>query len=454
MARLICIGLLLTLMAFLPGCGGCRRTPLKTPEEIEKEELERKKEEEERAKPDFEVKFLVSRPPSERPMIGYYAKPGHWTCVALEDAKTNHFDFVGELELSLIDGEGNPVTIGDTPFNLAECRDVALPKKQVKSLESVLFVPQVPSRSRSVSTRYCYNAGQGGRRVVEFPPERLMGFMPSWQYHFVVLARTPEAYQYVQKLDSIRPPSSLDNVTARYYRVTMLGTDRRPALPAHAIQWTSIACVLWDDASPGALDPAQQQAMLDWLHWGGQLILSGPDTLDTLGDSFLAPYLPALSAGACKLGSAELKELSAFSGKAIRPLLPARAWSGIRLQKHPQAEFVPGAGERLAERRVGRGRIVVSAFRLSERDFTDWPGATKSSAPCCFATRRESTALPATPSRCLSGRTAAIDWMPGGSRPCATSPAMPAFRWQRTAPTRSRRRSRTCLMGTGDGTPS
>ena len=67
MARLICIGLLLTLMAFLPGCGGCRRAPPKTPEEIEKEELERKKEEEERAKPDFEVKFLVSRPPSERP---------------------------------------------------------------------------------------------------------------------------------------------------------------------------------------------------------------------------------------------------------------------------------------------------------------------------------------------------------------------------------------------------
>ena len=82
----------------------------------------------------------------------------------------------------------------------------------------------------------------------------------------------------------------------------MLGAERRPALPAHANQWTSIACVLWDDASPAALEPAQQQAMLDWLHWGGQLILSGPDTLDTLRDSFLAPYLPALRAGARKLG--------------------------------------------------------------------------------------------------------------------------------------------------------
>ncbi len=50
--------------------------------------------------------------------------------------------------------------------------------------------------------------------------------------------------------------------------------------------------------------------MLDWLHWGGQLILSGPDTLDTLRDSFLAPYLPATSAGARDLQAADLAELS------------------------------------------------------------------------------------------------------------------------------------------------
>jgi hypothetical protein len=372
MARLICIGVLLALMAFLPGCGGCRSAPTKTQDEIDKEELERKKAEAERLKPDFEVmKSLISRPPTGRPVLGCYAKPGHWTCVSLDDVRANHFDFVGELEVASTDTDGSPLRIGDTPFDLAICRDMALPKKQAKSLESVLFIPP---GNRNPWTSYCFNASQGGRRAVEFPRERLMGVMPSWQYDLVVLARTPDAYRYVPKLPSIHPPGSMDNVTAPYYRVAMLGTDRRPLLPSHANQWTSIACVLWDDALPGSLDPAQQQAMLDWLHWGGELIVSGPDTLDTLRDSFLAPYLPATSAGVRKLGPAELKALNSFSDKPGRPLAPLRAWSGVGFQKHPQAEFVPGSGEVLVERRVGRGRVVVSAFRLSERDFTDWPG--------------------------------------------------------------------------------
>ena len=197
MARLICIAVLLTLTAFLPGCGGCRHTSDadKTPEELEKELLERKKQEAERAKPDFQAKFLVSRPPTERPTMGCFAKPGHWTCVSLEEAKANHFNFVGELELATIDNEGNPLRIADTPYELTVCRDMALPKGEAKSLESLLFIPpgsKNPSTVyRSPSTVYRFNAGQGGRHVVEFSPERLMGVMPSWQYYLVVLARTP-----------------------------------------------------------------------------------------------------------------------------------------------------------------------------------------------------------------------------------------------------------------------
>ena len=65
---------------------------------------------------------------------------------------------------------------------------------------------------------------------------------------------------------------------------------------------------------PDNLNPSQQQAMLDWLHWGGQLILvggAGP-SLSILKDSFLEPYLPAeLSGESALLDADDLQPVSA-----------------------------------------------------------------------------------------------------------------------------------------------
>ena len=47
----------------------------------------------------------------------------------------------------------------------------------------------------------------------------------------------------------------------------------------------------------------------------------------------------------------------------------------IELELQAGAEFASGAGELVAERRVGRGRIVTTAFSLSTREFVNWdPG--------------------------------------------------------------------------------
>jgi hypothetical protein len=373
MRRRTCIGLVLAILLIsLPGCSGCRRLSdaPKTPEEIEKERLEQKKREEEQAKPPFSARYLVSRPSDLQSTAGCYCKPGHWTCTAVEGAVANRFDFVGELEVAPTDRDGAAVPLLASPFHLTVCRDIALPKGQIKSLESVLLIP--PGGKR-VSTAYHFNAGRDGRHVYD-SLEPLPGLLPSWQYHFVVFTKTPDLYKYLQTLDSMQLSGGLHDPGNRFYRVVTLGSFRRSSLPSCANQWTGIAYLLWDDAPPASLDQAQQQALLDWLHWGGQIIVSGPDTLDTLRGSFLAPYLPADSAGQCKLDQAELAALNVFSGKPIRKLAPVRPWSGVRLQKRGGAEFTPGAGRLLVERRVGRGRITVSAFRLSEPEWITWPG--------------------------------------------------------------------------------
>ena len=365
----------------LPGCGGCRKKPAETIEERQKrlaKELEKKKK-----KPNFESLEGTEQPPrlttrpgnrsrSQRFQAAY--KPGHWTSTTLS-IRANNFDFVGNLEIATTGPDGSRVPLPNTEFDLTTSRQVALPKRQPRIIESVLFVPPC---QRPPGIWWQLNWRGGNRRAFEVRNEPL-GRMPSYQYHFLVLSRWPQ-YGYLNGLPAIKPTSnSLDvGPSEAYYRVALLGNRRRPLLPAHGLLWTSIACVLWDDADPDYLTLDQQQALLDWLHWGGQLILSGPDTLDTLRDSFLGPYLPATSSGSRPLGADDFLPLSQWSNgakaKATSPLVPAQALAGVKFEPHPQAAFIPGSGELLIERQIGRGRVVATAFRLSDRDVTTWAG--------------------------------------------------------------------------------
>ena len=135
--------------------------------------------------------------------------------------------------------------------------------------------------------------------------------------------------------------------------------------------------------------------MLDWLHWGGQLIVSGPDTLNVLRGSFLAPYLPAAE-GATRethdrIARAAERLLDSEEGQSASAAQPVRPWSGIELVKATEAEFVPHTGDLVVERQVGRGRIVATAFRLSLRALQNGPALIRFSMPACCVIRRGSS---------------------------------------------------------------
>ena len=90
--------------------------------------------------------------------------------------------------------------------------------------------------------------------------------------------------------------------------------NKRPALPSNALYWTSIAYLLWDDSDPALWDIDQQQALIDWLHWGGQIIVSGPDALGQLQNSFLRPYLPATVEKARTFKAEDLDDFKYWAG--------------------------------------------------------------------------------------------------------------------------------------------
>jgi hypothetical protein len=373
-----------------PGCGGCRTSVSQpqTPEELEKQLEERKEKLKEKKKPDFEPPdaILVAQPyetsaeqphqPLQRSNAPCRCKPGHWTAVGLP-LKANHFDFLGDLELAAAsDTRGSASPLSAMAYWLDVTRPVALAKGQWRAPESLVFLP-AGGKEQMIHVRVSDHAT--GREVLS--GMTMVERMPPYQYHFVVLARFPDRYGFLPQLDSFKNPLHLSEGSERdgFFRVVRLAGDRAVVLPLSALCWTSIAAVLWDEADPGILTESQQEALLDWLHWGGQLIISGPDSLDSLKNSFLGPYLPATAAGSRPLAAEDLKALSdawspADANGHVRVLRPVQPWPGVRLDKHPSARFLPDTGDLLAERRVGRGRVVVSAFPLATRDLRDWPG--------------------------------------------------------------------------------
>jgi hypothetical protein len=371
--RVVVFTLLLLLLVTLPGCRGCRRSTAQTPEELEKELEERRAKLAKERKPDLQMEKLRCYP-HEPKADRTWCKPGHWTCSSLA-AKANNFDLLGELETAVTDGRGNPAGLVGMPFSLQGSRSITLAKGQRKTFDPIFFIP---ANGRQSLLSYRITIRKGGRGGEE--ASQLVSLMPGYQYHFAVLARTPGSYTFLKTIDSVRMPSnmSLSSEEHGYYQVVLLEGTQPSTLPSYGLFWTSIAYLLWDDADPEKLTLDQKLALLDWLHWGGQLIVSGPDSLDSLRHSFLDPYLPATTEGKRDLTEADLAPINARwtvptrGGHASRLSL-VRPWSGINLKLTPQASEVPGTGGLLVQRRAGRGRVLVSAFRLSERELRNWP---------------------------------------------------------------------------------
>lgn len=371
-----------------PGCGGCSRDPAaRKKAEEEKRKKEAEDQEKKKPKDPFEFGRLVVEPWDET--TGAAAvKPGHWTS-ASQLMKANNEDFHGELDLTVADKSGKPVYVDRTRFLMSMSRPVALSKGRDKRIETTFFTPpQINSINVQSSLR---RRGSGAPQANH---TTACTAMPSYQYYFVILAKDPQRYAYVKTMYSVRFPfdNPMDSGEYRHYRVVAPDTKQGVALPSNPLAWSSIAYVLWDELAPDALSAEQQRALIDWLHWGGQIIVSGPGSLDLLRKSFLAPHLPAEPGELRVLGQDDVAELAENwtlrdRRRNIAELQVSSPWSGIELKPTEGSIAVEGTGGLLVERQVGRGRIVASAFQLDERDLLNWRGNFDSFFNACLLRR-------------------------------------------------------------------
>ena len=401
----------------LPGCGGCQKeTAAQKKKRIEtekkKEEERKRKKKAEQPKPNFEpiisqvLPNTVTTNPTKNKekekekdetknptLDNAYVKPGHFVSV-MQTLKANNFDYPGILRTYPHDVNGNPLDVFRTNYRVSMFRPASLPKGQAKFIESTYFLPQreiLAGQSRYLM-RVELLSSRGGS--VATSDSAIGTAMRDHEYFIVVLAANADPYVGLKdpKIRSVVvTQSEIDQSdgSLRYYHVVLPKIERRVPLPSASFAWTTIAYIIWDDLDPAILTQDQQHAMLDWIHWGGQLIISGPNSLDKLKGTFLAPYLPAESGQALKLNQASFAELnqnwsleSKGNDKAKAMTAEERSIKfvgdkpmlGVELKKHPLGDFLKGTGDLVVERRVGGGRIAATAFPLTDIRIRLWPG--------------------------------------------------------------------------------
>jgi len=335
-----------------------------------------------------------------------YIKANHWTMIGLE-MRANHEDYDGSLQT-------RPVPLLGQPQEMIYRRDARLIKGQRARLTMPILLPTIPVRPSELGIQLI--RPEAIRQDEEWPAA-LKALEPHQQLVMILSKSANDQYARWSSSRSTLPaavnrddPNLIEK--QRYYRLVLPLEPDKPLLSPHPLTWSPISHLIWDGVAPEAIGTAQQQAMIDWLHWGGQIVIVGgaSPTFAPLRESFMAPYLPAEPSGENVMRTgAELKALSnAYAPpSAVKPVddavplnvSPREAWEeyGRRyrapspipgsekkplffagLTPRPGATVIPMGGEGNpplgVEWRVGRGRVLMLAVSLTDPDLMAWPG--------------------------------------------------------------------------------
>jgi hypothetical protein len=357
----------------------------------------KKKLEKERNRQPFEVFKSLVAPFDVLPFV----KPNHWATLSLE-VRANDEDYEGFLQT-------DPVMLPGMPLQIVYRRDARLMKEQRRGLPQQVLLTRIPKEWNLEIVR-------PGALRPDYTWQAPLSILEPHQMLVLILSKDATSkFAQWNAMTSMIPmgverDNSRDLDKQRYYRLVLPMDSEKPQLSAHPLAWTTISHVVWDGLPPDVLSVSQQQALLDWLHWGGQLIFTGGagQAYALYHDSFLGPYLPAESTGeTVGLSEADLRPLSqsypppTFQSptdpenfqqvpqigpgfgrvyQAPVPIIPPRDKPLFisKLRPVPGSSTIPlgeASTHLLAiERRVGRGRITMLTLNPVEPILTGWPG--------------------------------------------------------------------------------
>ena len=341
-----------------------------------------------------------------------YVKPNHWSTLTFE-LKANDDDYDGVLQTE-------PMKLVGMPHEVYFVRDGRLIKEQRARRAMQMMVP---SPNGVIPKQFTFELLRKTALRPDASWQANLSTLPPHQMLLMILSKdSTTKFSAWSRMAATLPSSAErdggDLEKVRYYRVVMPIEPGTVSLSSHPLTWTTISHIVWDGYPPDSLSVSQQQAMLDWLHWGGQLVLCGGagQSFSVVRDSFLGPYLPGEATGeTVPLTEDDLRPLSqsyppphyasaidnqsepvaierrtkATASSVRRAVRAYRAPVPIRpgpqhpvylmaLKAKEGASTIPlgEASPRIlaVESRVGRGRITMLALNPNEEALLAWPG--------------------------------------------------------------------------------
>ncbi|MCC6508453.1 MAG: hypothetical protein IT423_05055, partial [Pirellulaceae bacterium] len=313
------------------------------------------------------------------------AKPGHWV-ETVRQVKSNREDLQVIASGDVMRGVDVVLNIPGTNITTEFTRATVLPKGQTKTIDLQYFVPTTSVKvdiDNPVSTALRLRSSLLSRSLLT--PITQEPFSASelgyGEFLLTVVSPKPQDYAFLSATDLVmwRGSDLMVEERTRSFKVVLCGSkEGKLEFPTSMLTMTTMAAVVWDDLSPDDLSADQKTALVDWLHWGGQLIISGPGSWSRLQGSFLMPYLPIRGGEAAELGTEELSPLNFWvvhdrGGQPQEPLTIVGAKvPGLKMQLADGSAWLPETKELVAERSIGRGRVVVTGFPLREQRLYRW----------------------------------------------------------------------------------
>lgn len=310
-------------------------------------------------------------------------KPGHWF-TASKSLQSNRQDERGRLAITAgtasQDADGNQLRRWQA---LTVTRPAVLPKGQEKRLDFRMLAPLPEGIDARQALLQSQLQARGGGLLYEGLPLTIRMLRPE-QYFFVVVTSRPEQFVGLQNADWVSPPRDpkvfVNASRAVGFRVVFPSVDDLIPLPETMLDWTSTAYVLWDDVPLDQLTPNQQQALGDWVHWGGRLIVNGRYASETFAGSSLLEKLPIAPEKLVELEGAPFAAMLKQWAVAGDTTTQQQVKSAERVNSRvavagplaEDAQPVSGTETLVAQRRVGAGQVVMTRFDLATDLIKNW----------------------------------------------------------------------------------